>query len=569
MTAARNISYTYQPLSTPTTIRLLVLAPGSGRDPLQGELQHADLSFGDIDGYNLDAAYQLCYQSGITVPPPYEAISYVWGAPIFKASIMTRAGSIALTQNLADALLRFRLPDNTRILWADAICINQADPTEQGHQVRMMDRIYSSAETVLVWLGPDQALVAQEAFESIRNIFKKRPMSRRKLKKVRDLVNMITETEWFSRLWIVQEILLAQRAFFFWGTEVVPFEYLEAILVVLAEGNFGWLTHKKTGMFKEIWHVLDDYRKLRCSDKRDHIYAILGLPYSNSNHLATRFQNIQPDYRKSWRQLAFEVACMYIETDNIDTLLSYVNHTDGREGCVLEELPSWIPDWSAAFDYMPTLDRYLNMPYKKPIINNDELRLTIFGTLVDSVLYTTRTGLGNYKSPRYSTHILGFWTYISTTHEQPYNTEQIEEMISCFLQASPATGGDDRCALDFDHLMMALLPDWNTTDDGRDMIASLRPRVRIKETVKDHSNCIRPIHQSWSWRKLFQTSQGYIGLGPAAMQCGDIVVRLSGLSQSAIVRTRNQAYIFVGCAYIPRLESQKCSYDQLHAYELC
>lgn len=43
-----------------------------------------------------------------------------------------------------------RLP---RLLWVDAVCINQADVEERGRQVRIMDRIYSGCVEVLVFLG--------------------------------------------------------------------------------------------------------------------------------------------------------------------------------------------------------------------------------------------------------------------------------------------------------------------------------------------------------------------------------------------------------------------------------
>ena len=40
------------------------------------------------------------------------------------------------------------------MLWVDAICINQEDQTEKGHQVSQMRDIYKGADEVLIWLGP-------------------------------------------------------------------------------------------------------------------------------------------------------------------------------------------------------------------------------------------------------------------------------------------------------------------------------------------------------------------------------------------------------------------------------
>jgi hypothetical protein len=46
----------------------------------------------------------------------------------------------------------FRDPIEVRLLWADAVCINQHDNEERGFQVRQMPLIYANAERVLVWL---------------------------------------------------------------------------------------------------------------------------------------------------------------------------------------------------------------------------------------------------------------------------------------------------------------------------------------------------------------------------------------------------------------------------------
>lgn len=44
-------------------------------------------------------------------------------------------------------------------LWIDAICINQADLEERSAQVRIMPRIYSNADCVIVWLGDDSQML--------------------------------------------------------------------------------------------------------------------------------------------------------------------------------------------------------------------------------------------------------------------------------------------------------------------------------------------------------------------------------------------------------------------------
>lgn len=60
---------------------------------------------------------------------------------------------IPLGANLDQALRSLRLRDQDRTIWIDAICINQADITERGHQVAQMGKIYESATAVTAWLG--------------------------------------------------------------------------------------------------------------------------------------------------------------------------------------------------------------------------------------------------------------------------------------------------------------------------------------------------------------------------------------------------------------------------------
>ena len=70
--------------------------------------------------------------------PTYEALSYTWGPPTDEA---TRNGGffvecdgyqIDVTANLYAALCQLRIFDQSRLLWIDAICINQQDLMEMS-----------------------------------------------------------------------------------------------------------------------------------------------------------------------------------------------------------------------------------------------------------------------------------------------------------------------------------------------------------------------------------------------------------------------------------------------------
>ncbi|GAB1316469.1 hypothetical protein MFIFM68171_06679 [Madurella fahalii] len=87
----------------------------------------------------------------------FEALSYAWGDPATPAALHLADGTaIPITASLSSLLARIRRPDAPRVLWVDAVCINQGDPAEKAVQVGMMDVIYRAAERVIADLGEDE-----------------------------------------------------------------------------------------------------------------------------------------------------------------------------------------------------------------------------------------------------------------------------------------------------------------------------------------------------------------------------------------------------------------------------
>jgi hypothetical protein len=64
------------------------------------------------------------------------------------------SGFCQVTGNLIEALSRLRHAFKDRVLWIDALCINQdGEGAEKPCQVLLMSEIYSCASQVLIWLG--------------------------------------------------------------------------------------------------------------------------------------------------------------------------------------------------------------------------------------------------------------------------------------------------------------------------------------------------------------------------------------------------------------------------------
>lgn len=160
--------YTYAPITSPRTTRVLILHPARDKsDALSGTLCSLELPKGSADRAPHDPHRPLSQ--------PYEALSYVWGNHSVTETITLDNDSVLyLTPSIADALRRVRLPDTTRAVWADQICVNQKDKSERSQQVKLMGSLYRSAERVLVWLGRDpsgNAETARRLIEGLDNLF--------------------------------------------------------------------------------------------------------------------------------------------------------------------------------------------------------------------------------------------------------------------------------------------------------------------------------------------------------------------------------------------------------------
>lgn len=58
---------------------------------------------------------------------PYEALSYVWGGRKAMEMIWINSCQFSVTKNLYNALENLRRPTEDRVLWVDAICIDQGN----------------------------------------------------------------------------------------------------------------------------------------------------------------------------------------------------------------------------------------------------------------------------------------------------------------------------------------------------------------------------------------------------------------------------------------------------------
>lgn len=243
------------------------------------------------------------------------------------------------------------------MLWIDQICVNQADISERNQSVAAMGKIYSYANRVLVYLGEDGEGSA-EAMDYIAS-----------RTGAHESIPKLLERPWFSRVWVLQEVALAQVAVVVCGTKCVPWACFpvwwqrnSALLgsrdVLEPPGTFFYdpTVMKRSSLLQQ----LHDTRGNRATDPRDKVYALMGLltPEDRSNVLV--------DYKKSIDEVYTEVAISILKKENSLRLLSgvqYLTHTQLCGDYRASSLPTWVPNWSSK---SPTVSLGLSNPYMEP-----------------------------------------------------------------------------------------------------------------------------------------------------------------------------------------------------------
>jgi len=136
----------------------------------------------------------------------YEALSYAWGGSEKDHRVSVDQYSLRVTANLHAALLHLRGRFLERIIWIDAICINQDDKEEQGQQVQCMAEIYSRASRVIIWLG-EPAAGSDEALEAIRVAADKTPTEPLANEPIKQSILALLQRPWFERVWVREQTL--------------------------------------------------------------------------------------------------------------------------------------------------------------------------------------------------------------------------------------------------------------------------------------------------------------------------------------------------------------------------
>ncbi|CAG9986577.1 unnamed protein product [Clonostachys byssicola] len=296
---------------------------------------------------------------------PYEALSYVWGPEDNQHSIRINNCEVSVRNNLYEALSCLQDPFIERIIWIDAICINQEDINEKGQQVQCMAKIYSRASRVIVWLG-EVADQSNEALEAIRAAAEEQSMNSTAIEEqlmdstaieeqsvssaaveeqsvssaaveeqsvnsaTDEAILALLDRPWFTRIWVLQEVAAARHILIKSGrTEIDGFAFCSGLTALkisygtnqslrdiirttayLIRGavfrpRYEGRETSQLGRFalniRPLSQLVDTYHTRQATDRRDKIYALLGMSSDSSGDLNNA--GLSPNYQTPWKEV--------------------------------------------------------------------------------------------------------------------------------------------------------------------------------------------------------------------------------------------------------------------------
>ncbi|KAJ0103863.1 Heterokaryon incompatibility protein 6 [Diaporthe amygdali] len=296
--------------------------------------------------------------------PPYDAVSYRWERTKKSHTIIINGTKFPVMENVFCFLSEFRQQSfpASPTFWIDSVCINQDSTWDRNNQVQLMGKVYSKASAVRVWIGTDSDN-AEAAFNLIHRCGRADGVPDKDIvaNVVRNevgtkAITKLLQREYWNRMWVFQEIVLASRAVVHCGTLQAPwsnFRWLDNVsskhtLWLEHQIKYQWIFEFRKAMFRiahfcitvdqatHINNVLHPTRHLQCQDPRDKLFALLGVCKALD-------WIVNPDYSASVRDVftAFAQSQM-IEDGNLSAVLTAGQWSPLNGGDI--KLPSWVPD---------------------------------------------------------------------------------------------------------------------------------------------------------------------------------------------------------------------------------
>jgi hypothetical protein len=574
----------YEPLDDhDREIRLVTIKQGRFEDTI-----HCDLS-----------------KASLRDEPAYEALSYTWGDLTSPGQIYLNGRPYQVTKNLESALQYLRLVAKPRVLWIDALCINQKDIPERNSQVMHMNGIYREALEVVAWVGEegDDSDLAFDAFEGLPTdesahwnpeIY---PRIQNMLHEPRYAIaiNMFFQRSWWHRVWTVQESVLPKTLHFVCGYRQISADRLFAInncyFIHAVSCCWGILEYfevansfnlvetldatRGTVRSASIEELLADYRGRHCTDPRDKVYGLLGIAGSEDTKL------IVPNYLTSVPEVYEQVALKLLERTNKLKLFSQL-YPQWEAGTVATRLPSWVPDWTSDCNhnqYQSINIRFEMTGYyaasagsSAQIRSIKQGKIALRGILFSSCAAFGKPNTGKIKSIHSPLDVFRLWpdlARITTDPNRSYASDSSTTYYNAYWQTLCASLLPPQSALvgrqklrTSNHsygqawfeawcnaFKLPIVPYSNTLPSGA---ASSDPTSEV--TAAEISAFYNFVFVATAGRKLFiSKEEGWLGLAPMQAEVGDRIALLKGGNVPYILRPKlgeENEWEIIGDAYV-------------------
>ncbi|KAJ5024898.1 heterokaryon incompatibility protein-domain-containing protein [Bipolaris maydis] len=548
-------------------VRILTIQPGEFESPLEVDLDKCYQFPRFRSSQQLEEGLKPLQRSHSS---PFDALSYTWGSPADPETLLIGSrekGKLHITQNLATALPYLRFPERERLIWIDAICINQSDYDERALQVQLMPDIYKAAEHVVCWVGKESDNSAI-AFDAIRQLDRKLdvnltedtakpraegdehwadistplPFDDRVMQAISDLLGR----SWFERLWVHQEVRLgSNRAVLQCGDlsiewhkvvqanwsfrfkpwrHIVPLEFRRRMGIV-NRTNFPIATN--------IGIIIRRTCRLKCSNPRDRVYAMRSTVRQEEQDM-----HIDVNYK-------LPVGKVY--QSYVERFISHFQSLRLLPFCELQdhslEMPTWVPDWSHPPNTnYPRAARYASGYMKANVLSISDERLEIAGMHIGTVAQRTVVNAGGTDEASIVQFIRDSAPPGILTSVHPGNVPMIEAFC---------------CTLCFDVFRERAVPE-------RAVFPSFTYSLKFLESIltadsdasklntPETTTYLRYVADACKGRSIIKTRSGHIGLAPSICEPEDRIYVFPGCRELIAVRKHGSDSEFrvVGHAYV-------------------
>ena len=316
--------------------------------------------------------FSLSTEHGPSATPPYQAVSYTWGSSVCTAKVHIGRNILHILDAIDTFLWQMLSDGGEGWWWIDSICIDQKNEIEKGSQVALMGRIFADAQAVRVWLGEeaddsDLALDflgfmgAGQKFSYHQNLPSKGLVDELRAKdgpytRKWAAVNKLFKRSWWTRVWTVQEYVVAHEAWIHCGGSRISRDDFQRALEAIYDCGI----HLDTPAQWNRARLLNRYRdSLRSRDSKVSGSLTATLAYLSDHHATNPRDRIYslsgivkdfdmvgpPNYSQSVEVVFVKLVEAFIRRYRSLDIICLATVFQGAEDIEERTLPSWTPDW--------------------------------------------------------------------------------------------------------------------------------------------------------------------------------------------------------------------------------